>query len=257
MKTDKNHPWLIVIVPVLLFFLLILFILIILFILRNRKKQEKKYTKPYKPTTYILITTCILDDAPDYEIRRAEYLRGIQRVLYNIHNMDRVKVIVIENNHHTSSYLDNLGVEVMYTRNNSFSGYKGDNELADIHECIHRYNMNNRDFLVKITGRYLWEPDSPFLMHLRRLQPSTECILRYGSYNDVTAPSSPVGDAVTGIIGMRVKHVKRIQYRFEKGESIEMEWANVAMKLPQHRVVALPKLGVLVSPGGAHQFYRV
>ena len=252
MDKDKNYRW-VIIVPVLLFLLFLLFILFLLILLWNIKKQEKKY----KPTTYILITTCILDGAPDYEIRRAEYVRGIQRVLYNVHNMDRVKVIVVENNHHTSSYLDNLGVEVVYTRNNSFSGYKGDNELADIHECIHRYKMNNRDFLVKITGRYLWEPDSPFLMHLRRLHPSTQCILRYGSYNDVTAPSSPVGDAVTGIIGMRVKHVKRIQYRFEKGESIEMEWAKVAKELPQHRVVALPKLGVLVSPGGEHQFYRV
>jgi len=253
MKKDIKG-WVIILL-ILLILLIFLFFLIFLIILK--KKPKRKYMKPYKPTTYILITTCILDDAPDYETRRAEYLRGIQRVLYNIHNMDRVKVIVVENNHHKSSYLDNLGVEVVYTRNNAFSGYKGDNELADIHECIDRYNMKDRDFLVKITGRYLWEPDSPFLMHLRRLHPSTECILRYGSYNDVTAPSSPVGDAVTGIIGMRVEHIKRIQYRFEKGESIEMEWANVAMKLPQHRVIALPKLGVLISPGGEHQFYRV
>jgi hypothetical protein len=210
-----------------------------------------------RPMTYVIITTCILDDAPDYTLRRAEYFRGIQRVLDNVRNMDRVKVVIVENNHHTSTYLDGLGVDVVYTTNNGFSpyAYKGDNELADVHECIHRYKMNDRDFLVKITGRYMWDSDSPFLRHL--VQDLPECIVRFGSYHDKIAPLDPTGDCVTGLIGMRVEHIKKIQYRFEKGESIEMEWAEVARSLPRDQVTILPELGLQISPGGAHQFFRV
>lgn len=215
------------------------------------------WTFLHRPMTYVIITTCILDDAPDYTLRRAEYLRGIQRVLDNVRNMDRVKVVIVENNHHTSSYLDGLGVDVVYTTNNAFSpyAYKGDNELADVNECIRRYKMNDNDFIVKITGRYVWEPDSLFLRHL--VQDLPECIVRFGSYHDKIAPLDPTGDCVTGLIGMRVRHVKQVQYRFEKGESIEMEWAEVARSLPRHQVTILPELGLQISPGGAHQFFRV
>jgi len=215
------------------------------------------YIRRKRSKIYVIITTCILDDAPDYMVRRKEYENGIQRVLENVQHLDPpVRVIVVENNNHSSTYLDHLGTDVLYTNNNNFTTYKGDNELKDVHDCLCEYNIQDDDFVVKITGRYLWDSNSPFLHSLSKLHPDTQCIVRYGGYG-ADAPPHPVGDCVTGLIGMRARHIRKIPYRFEKGESIEMEWGIMASSLPQEHVDALPTLGVLISPGGQHDFYRI
>jgi len=218
--------------------------------------EERFMTRRRRPI-WVIITTCIMDDALDYQIRRDEYIWSIRHVVDMFRNMSHVRVIIVENNGHSASYLDTLGVDVVYTTNNSFASYKGDNELADVKHCIRMYQLRPTDFVVKLTGRYYWDQDGPFYDAVMNLSWDTQCILRYGGYGLDVAPPHPVDDAVTGLIGMEAGLILEIPYRLEKGESIEMEWGIKARSLDQTRVIALPRLGVQISPGGSHTFFTV
>lgn len=49
-----------------------------------------------------------------------------------------------------------LDCEVYYTLNNNVqTNNKGYKELQDILDCIVKYNINDSDFIVKMTGRYI------------------------------------------------------------------------------------------------------
>lgn len=210
---------------------------------------------------YVVVTACLFDvKTEENTIRMNEYVTCLVQIKKQVEKLSRsgqdVHLIVVENNHHTSSFFDEYGVDVVYTDNNSFRSYKGDNELADLHTVISMYHMNDNDFLVKITGRYFWMDHSPFFDHLTHLTDDIDCIVRYGGYG-TPAPPHPVGDAVTGLIGMRVRYIERIPYRLDKGESIEMEWGEMAMSLPQERVISLNYLGIMISPGGVHTYFCV
>lgn len=53
--------------------------------------------------------------------------------------------------------LNNSECEVYYTMNNFLTtNNKGINELKDILDCIDKYNINDTDFIVKMTGIYIY-----------------------------------------------------------------------------------------------------
>ena len=70
-------------------------------------------------------------------------------------NFQRVKPIIVENNGLRETYLDELSCDVVYTTNNvSNFAHKGVNELLDIKEVINKYNIQDDDIVIKLTGRY-------------------------------------------------------------------------------------------------------
>ena len=57
-----------------------------------------------------------------------------------------------------------LDCEVYYTENNfMLTGNIGIIELQDILDCIDKYNINDTDFIVKMTGRYILDDNSEFI----------------------------------------------------------------------------------------------
>ena len=128
---------------------------------------------------YIIITTCIIDKY--YDKRKVEYTEAINKVKDAIVDIP-CKVCIVEGNGKRETFLDDLGVEVLYTNNNTleyrfdknlkkqnFHEYslnpitthlpnthinKGRNELLDVWDCIKHLNIQDDDFVIKLTGRY-------------------------------------------------------------------------------------------------------
>lgn len=74
-----------------------------------------------------------------------------------------------------------------------------------------------------------------------------DCMIRYGSYNDV-ASTIPMKDCITGLIGMRCKYIKMIP-RPEETECVEHLWANTSLSISNDRVKIFEKLGIYITPG--------
>jgi hypothetical protein len=69
-----------------------------------------------KKMTYWLITTSLIEN--NMEQRQEQYMRAIADVV-NRCSGKPIKIIIIENSGKTHSFLDTLGAEVFYTKNNS------------------------------------------------------------------------------------------------------------------------------------------
>lgn len=102
---------------------------------------------------YLIITTSINNryGSLDATERKERYLYAISESLK--HLPEQIKPIIVENNGKRNTYLDVFNV--MYTENNRYQfKSKGINELLDIKEVIKKYNIQDDDIIIKLTGRY-------------------------------------------------------------------------------------------------------
>jgi len=190
---------------------------------------------------YFILTSSIKDMNDDE--RKEKYLKGISSVLQYTKDMPNCKVILVENNGKRPTYLDGLGIDVFYTNNNTLGLEKGSTEMKDILDCIEKYKIRDNDFIVKMTARYKLDTSSPFMDEVSKLKSNTDCIIRYGSYDKLDGDKN---DCITGLIGMRCEHIKRIKMNVP---FIEHEWAAVANSIDSEKVIAMKQLGVYICPG--------
>jgi len=146
--------------------------------------------------------------------------------------------------------LDDFGVDVLYTDNNSIeTENKGHKELMDILDVIKKFKMNDDDFVIKVTGRYIIDNQSNFIDAVNNSNNKIDCIIKYGSHDDSTNINR-CEDCITGLIGMRVGYIKQINNNIIEN-CIEWEWAKVANKIPDNRIIMLNELGIHII--GLHQ----
>jgi len=152
---------------------------------------------------YLIITTCINNKfgIQNYEHRKNLYLYSIRKTLEYIPK--DIKVIIVENNGKRTTYLDDLGVDVHYTTNNSNTYFhKGINELQDIHSVIQSYNIQDDDIIIKMTGRYHLLNDS-FINFV--LNNDYDAGVKY--YNVCTFKYE-LNDCVLGLYAIKCKFLK-------------------------------------------------
>ena len=104
---------------------------------------------------YFIVTTSIYNDC---SIRKQQYTDGINKLKQIIQALfiENYKIIVVENNGPRHTFLNTLGCEVYYTKNNLLhTKNKGQKELQDILDCISHFHIDDNDFIVKMTGRYI------------------------------------------------------------------------------------------------------
>jgi hypothetical protein len=194
---------------------------------------------------YFIITSFIND--PNDSVRKTQYTNGINSVLSYTRGLSKYKVIIVENNGKRPTYLDDFGVDVYYTNNSKLGYQKGTTELLDVIDCIKEFNIGDEDFVVKMTGRYVLDKNSPFMEELTRLDTNTDCIIHYGSY----LKSTDKNDCITGLIGMRSKYIQRIKRGIEP---IEHAWAKTSHEIPSSKVKVLNELGIHICPGSNKYF---
>ena len=192
---------------------------------------------------HFLITTSIYNDCLT---RKDQYIKSINKLkeLINKNEIENYKIIIIENNGLRKTFLDDFGCIVYYTNNNLLNtNNKGIKELTDIFDCIKDYNINDNDFIVKITGRYTLQDDNEFLNVIKNL--NYDCVIKFGSF--LQPDNNNKNDCITGLIGMRCYYLKMIEKPLEN-ECIEWKWAQIANLIDNDKIYKINNLGLIMSP---------
>jgi hypothetical protein len=194
---------------------------------------------------YFIVTASLFNEC---DIRKNQYITCITKLKAILKGMcfQDYMIIVVENNGLRNTILDTLGVDVFYTNNNTLPIGKGDKELKDIIDCIQMFNINDSDFIVKITGRYILEDRSEFMNILQYVDSiDCHCLIKFGPY--YSPVDYKVNDCITGLIGMRCYLIKQIEPNFDK--CIEWNWAKVAYSINDDNIYIVNTLGINICPG--------
>jgi hypothetical protein len=203
---------------------------------------------------YFIVTTSLFNNCP---IREFQYIIGIQKLKDTIDLLDikDSKVIIIENNGLRNTFLNAFGEEVYYTENNYLpTNNKGYKELQDIFDCIQKYNIQDDDFIVKMTGRYILNDNSEFMHVVQNIQNTKyNCLIKYGSFFEPV--NYKINDCITGLIGMSCFYVKQISKPTEHG-CVEHNWATIANSISDDKIYIVDKLGIYICPG-CNEYFSV
>lgn len=198
---------------------------------------------------YFIITTSLITYL--FEERKKQYIHAISKIMEKTKQIPDSKCIIVENNGYRETFLNDFGIDVLYTTSNELYLEKGTKETYDILACIRQFEMRENDFIVKITGRYILEDVCLFLEELKNID-HIDAIVRYDSFMN---PASKVktNDCITGLIGIRVKHFLKMEIPLQH-EVIEWKWAQVCNTISDERIRIMDYLGISICPGGMQYF---
>lgn len=197
------------------------------------------------PSIYCIVTTSLISE--NSQAREYQYRKGIESLLNKCSNSN-IKVIIVENNGLTSSFLDSFNVDVFYTTTNQMDTTNyGIKEVHDVLKCIEKYNIKDDDYVIKMTGRYVLSDRSPFFDEIFNLDNTKyEAVLKYGWWgcNNRTKHEN----CFTGLICMKAKYIKQIEIPMDVTVCIEIRWARATLSIEDSQICALDKLGLYMSP---------
>lgn len=195
---------------------------------------------------YFIVTTCIFNECL---IRKNQYINGINKLKKIIQDLNilNYKIIIVENNGKRSTFLDMLDCEVYYTKNNFLkTGNKGIKELQDILDCINKYSINDTDFIVKMTGRYILHDNSEFMNIIKNIYNTNyDCVIKYGPY--FKPENYKMDNCITGLIGMSCYYIKLIEKPNENG-FIECSWGKVTRLIDDKKIYLVNNLDIDICP---------
>ena len=180
----------------------------------------------YIKMIYIIITTSIHNKIypTDAIHRQNRYIQSIQHLLELTKNLQWCKPIIVENNGERQTYLDDLYCDVLYTTNNKFHfPHKGQNELLDIKDVINKYQINNDDVIIKLTGRY-----KLLSLDFIELVKNNNNIDAFVKFFNVCTLQYMYDDCVLGLFSIKCKYLKEFNYTFLK--SAECDFAEHVRK---------------------------
>lgn len=186
--------------------------------------------------------------------RQLQYERGIGRLKMQAELADLplpYQIVVVENNGPRKTFLDDLGVTVLYTEGNAAEQEKGVKELDDILSAVDHFQMSDADLVVKMTGRYFLDDDhgglAPFMATLRDMDVDrTRAVVKFGTY--ARPVNRRVLDCVTGLILVPVAVLRHIDRSIVP---IAPSWARSVLSLPEDEVIAVQgKMGIHIAPAG-------
>ena len=189
---------------------------------------------------YIIITTSIINKVgiQNNIHRQNRYIGCIQHLLQLIKNDLSIKLIIVENNGLQQSYFDDLNCDICYTNNNKLNFInKGGNELLDIKEVINRYNIQDDDIIIKLTGRYK-------LLNLNFIDLVKNNFIIYDAFIkffNVCTLQYMFDDCVLGLFAIKCKYLKEFNYNYKK--SPECEFADYIRKnINQNNIMEIKQL---------------
>ena len=173
---------------------------------------------------YIIITSSINNKHGllNKEHRKNRYIECIKSLLELIKNNKNLHPIIVENNGDRNTFLNNLDCDILYTDNNKFKlKNKGGNELLDIKDVINKYNIDDNDTIIKLTGRYkIMNLD--FINLVINNCETTDAFVKF--FNVATKKyHHNKDDCVLGLFAIKCKYFKNFEYQYKK--SAECEFA--------------------------------
>lgn len=179
---------------------------------------------------YLIITTSInnkigiITDLTKIN-RNNRYIECIKQLLELIEFDTDIKPIIVENNGLRDTYLNNFNCDIIYTNNNSYNFiHKGYNELLDIKYVINKYNIQDDDIVIKLTGRYkLLNLD--FINLIKNNKKDA-----YVKFLNVCTKEFGYNDSVLGLYAIKCKYLKSFNYNSLNNNSPETEFAEYIRK---------------------------
>jgi len=169
---------------------------------------------------YLIITASIANKSGsrNAEHRKKRYIDSITQILSLIQTDASIKPIIVENNGLRETYLDGLSCDVVYTNNNvcSFS-HKGVNELLDIKEVINKYNIQDDDIVIKLTGRY----KILNLTFIELVKNNIDVYDAFVKFFNVCTRRFMFDDCVLGLFAIKCKYLKNFEYKCAKSPECE------------------------------------
>lgn len=168
---------------------------------------------------YLIITSCLNNryGIRDFENRKKRYIECIETAkLINKELNNQIKIIIVENNGSRNTFLDELEVDVLYTENNNYNSnnymlHKGPNEMMDIKDVINKYNINDEDVVIKLTGRYKLLNNSFFKLILD----SNNRYDVFMKFADISRGIYKKNDCAMGLYGIRSKYLKKFEFKLQ------------------------------------------
>lgn len=188
---------------------------------------------------YVIVTTSLIEK--DFEIRKAQYIKGINSLLEVTKNKN-YEIVIVENNGKRKTFLDEFGLKIFYTENNKIASNKGINEWNDIQSCIREFRIDDDDFIIKMTGRYFLNIPNAFFDMVDK---DFDCIIKYGSY--MRPLNKKCMDCITGLIGMKCKFMKNISCP-KQSECVEWKFAQVTYSMSDEKICILNNLDINIAP---------
>lgn len=170
---------------------------------------------------YLVITTCLKNKygIKNKEFRQKTYKHSIERALFFLPK--EIIPIIVENSGISSSFLDDFGVDVVYTDNNKYNfprpTYKGKNELLDIQSVISKYDIQDDDIVIKLTGRYEILDDTFFRCVLENCH-SHDAFIKF--YN-VSRKIYMDDDCALGLYAIKCKHLKSFDFSYKHSPEVD------------------------------------
>lgn len=169
--------------------------------------------------------------------RISEYKESIKNTLSYI--LDGIKPIIIENNGKRDTFLNEFGIDVLYTENNENSfKHKGINELMDIKSAISEYNIQDNDIVIKMTGRYKFIDNSFF----RTVIENSHSHDAFMKFFNVAENKFLENDCILGLFAIRCKYLKSFDYDSES-EIPETQFADYVRKT-NCKIYEMERLGL-------------
>jgi len=167
-----------------------------------------------------LIITCSIENhygANDVSLRTALYKKAIQNTLAIV--PEYITPIIVENNGKRPTFLDEFSsCKVVYTDNNANKHpHKGFTEMEDIRHVIQECNIQDKDMIIKLTGRYFPTEDHLF-KHVTNMMHETDAFLKF--FNVATRQFDKY-DCVLGFFALRCKFLKQFVYHNKKSAEVE------------------------------------
>jgi len=171
---------------------------------------------------YIIITTSINNKCGlnDHIHRENRYIESIKKLLELINNIDNLHPIIVENNGDRKTFLNDFDCDILYTDNNKYDfKHKGGNELLDIKDVINRYNIDDNDTIIKLTGRYKLI-NSDFINLVINNCDKTDAFVKFFNVSTLKYHQNK-DDCVLGLFALKCKYLKNFNYKYIKSPECE------------------------------------
>ena len=178
---------------------------------------------------YIIITTCVNNKigVKNSYLREKRYIECINTLLQLVSNQTDIKPIIVENNGIQETYLNNFKCDICYTDNNKYTfNHKGMNELLDIKHVIHKYKIQDDDYIIKLTGRYRLL-NSNFIELVKKNINNYDAFVKF--FN-VCTKKYMFDDCVLGLFAIKCKYLYNFNYSSTMLKSPECEFADYVRK---------------------------
>lgn len=194
---------------------------------------------------HLIITTSLINKVNNCVYDGMRENRYIECIKHSISLFPKdIKIYIVECNGERKTCLDQFNeienVEVVYTDNNSLHEkviHKGVTELNDMKHVINKYNINDDEMIIKLTGRYRVLNDYFFNL----VKDNIDKYDAFVKFFNVCTKQFVNNDCVLGLVAIKTKYIKNFEYK----EYVEIDFASmVRSEVEQKKIFNVEILGL-------------